>query len=182
MHPDTAALLAFLDRRREALRSAVESVPESRRSRRPAPDRWSVAEVLEHLAIIETLNHRLLRHGLDVARAEGRTRPADAPVFAIDEQLAERATDRRTRWISPDFGEPRGGSPAEASWRTLETVRAEIRQVVAESDAFAFDTPLARHPFLGPLTYREWVVFLGAHEARHAAQIVEVGEALAAGE
>jgi hypothetical protein len=182
IHSDTVALLAFLDERRAALRLAVDSVPESSRSRRPSPDRWSVAEVLEHLATIETLNHKLLRHGLEVARAEGRARPAHAALFVIDERLVERTTDRRERWISPEFGEPRGGTVAEASWKTLETVRAEIRQVVAESDAFAFEAPLARHPFLGPLTYREWIVFLGAHEARHAAQIVEVSEALATGE
>ncbi len=35
------------------LRRTVEAVPVALRSRRPAPDRWSAAEVVDHIAIVE---------------------------------------------------------------------------------------------------------------------------------
>ena len=39
---------------RAALRAAVDVVPESKRTTRSAPDRWSVAEILEHVAIVNS--------------------------------------------------------------------------------------------------------------------------------
>jgi uncharacterized damage-inducible protein DinB len=52
--PDPIAVLrAALADDRRALREAVELVPSGRRRERPGEGRWSVAEVLEHLAIVE---------------------------------------------------------------------------------------------------------------------------------
>jgi hypothetical protein len=50
MHPRTAELVDLLDRTRADLRRAVDAVPAPRRSDKPAADRWSVADVLEHLS------------------------------------------------------------------------------------------------------------------------------------
>jgi hypothetical protein len=50
MHAHIADVLPLLDNSRSVLKSAVDRVPESLRRTRPANDRWSVAEVLEHLA------------------------------------------------------------------------------------------------------------------------------------
>jgi hypothetical protein len=53
MHPRTRELLAQLDTERAALRDAVHQVPAPLREQRSSPDSSSVAEVLEHLALIE---------------------------------------------------------------------------------------------------------------------------------
>jgi hypothetical protein len=51
MHPRTEELLGQLDESRGVLRAAVDSVPSSLHETRPGPDRWSVADVLEHLSL-----------------------------------------------------------------------------------------------------------------------------------
>ena len=51
MHPRIKELVEALDSRRAELTRAVNDLPTSARNRRPLEDRWSVAEVLEHLAL-----------------------------------------------------------------------------------------------------------------------------------
>jgi len=53
MHPRIKEVVEALDSRRAELARAVNEVPTSARGRRPSEDRWSVAEVLEHLALVE---------------------------------------------------------------------------------------------------------------------------------
>jgi hypothetical protein len=53
MHPRIHELLEQLEHRHMQLRRTVEAVPVALRSRRPAPDRWSAAEVVDHIAIVE---------------------------------------------------------------------------------------------------------------------------------
>src|SRR5260370_39861629 len=53
MHTRLEEVLNYLDTERSTLREAVELVPAELRDQAPGPDRWSVAQVLQHLAIIE---------------------------------------------------------------------------------------------------------------------------------
>jgi hypothetical protein len=53
MHPRIHELLTYLDAQRALLRSVVEAVPPESRDRPPAAGEWSVANILEHLAIVE---------------------------------------------------------------------------------------------------------------------------------
>jgi hypothetical protein len=54
MHDCTRRLLSDLEARHAELLAAVEDVPVELRGRRFAAERWSVAEVLEHLATTES--------------------------------------------------------------------------------------------------------------------------------
>jgi len=60
MHPRTEELLRHLDANRAVLHAAVDAVPPALRERKPGPDRWSVAETLEHLSRVEEGITRLL--------------------------------------------------------------------------------------------------------------------------
>jgi hypothetical protein len=51
---------------------------------------------------------------------------------------------------------------------------------VRATDGLALGGVLATHPRLGSLNVYQWVLFVGGHETRHAAQIREIGEALRA--
>jgi cysteine synthase A len=62
----------------------------------------------------------------------------------------------------------------DEAWRELEATRGEVTRLVKESDPFPLEEPIGKHPVLGPLNFRQWVTFLGAHDARHAEQIREM--------
>ncbi len=64
MHSRIAEALDYLDTERADLQAAVDLVPTKLRERAPASDRWSVAQVLQHLTLIESrivpLVHKLV--------------------------------------------------------------------------------------------------------------------------
>src|SRR5688572_32743529 len=66
-------LIAHLHQNRATLRQAVDSIPASLRERRPGADRWSVAEVLEHLAIVEKRLAKRMADALNAAKAHADT-------------------------------------------------------------------------------------------------------------
>ncbi len=49
-----------------------------------------------------------------------------------------------------------------------------MRDVLHAGDGLAIGTLSLPHPLFGPLTAYHWLAFVGAHEARHAAQIREI--------
>jgi hypothetical protein len=76
---------------------------------------------------------------------------------------------------APGVLEPTG-LDADAAWAALERATMEVRASIAEGDGLALSTITHPHPLFGPLTLYDWIAFVGAHEARHAAQIRECVE------
>ncbi|HEX6813490.1 MAG TPA: DinB family protein [Planctomycetota bacterium] len=171
MHPRTAELLQHLEQNRAILRRALDGAPLPLRERKPAPERWSAAEVLEHLAIVEQQVGALLRRGLRRALADGALPrdPDHTPVVpTIDAQLL---LDRERRLQAREGVAPSRGLTAEQAWTELESSRAVLRDVLLAADGLVTSSIRAPHPFLGELTFHQWIAFVGFHEARHAAQI-----------
>lgn len=171
--------MQHLERNRAVLREALEATPPALRAKKPAPERWSVAEVLEHLAIVEAQIGKLLKRGLRTALAAGPL-PADphhAPVVpTID---AARLLDRERRLQATQGIMPSRALTAEQAWAELGASRTALREVVLAADGLVTDSICAPHPFFGELTFHQWLAFVGFHEARHAAQIRATAAALA---
>jgi hypothetical protein len=177
MQPRTQEVLALLDHFRAALAQAVADAPEPLRERRPAPDRWSVAEVLEHLTLVERRIGQLLRGQIAAARAAGlgaerETSPV-VPTVPVD-----RLLDRSEPLVAREGTIPDARLGAEKAWATLLERRREVREMLLAADGLALSDVAAPHARLGPLNVYQWLVFLGAHEGRHTAQIREAVAAL----
>jgi uncharacterized damage-inducible protein DinB len=181
MHPRTEELLAHLDRHRDRVRQALDAAPLGLREQQPAADRWSVAGVLEHLGVVESQLTLLLKRGLRAAQASGQLPPdadTDAIVPTVD---AARLLDRERRIQAREALHPHGGMTATQAWQQLEQSRLALRDLVLSADGLDTGVVKAPHPVLGVLDFRQWVVFVGLHEARHAAQIEATVAALQAG-
>jgi hypothetical protein len=171
MHPRTRELLEFLEAERRILCAAVESVAPARREQLPAPGRWSAAGVVEHLAIVEARVSARLAPVVERARASGG--PHEMSTDPILPTLFIRGIlDRTTRVHAPELAHPTGLG-FDAAWAALETSGRSVRALLGDADGLALAEMSAPHPLLGPLTFYQWFGFLGAHEARHAAQIRE---------
>jgi uncharacterized damage-inducible protein DinB len=173
----TVAVLDLLDAERAALLARVARVPDELRARRPAPGHWSAAEVLEHLARVEGSVVKLLT-------LRGRERPAEpAPDVALAQLTPERAArlrNRNERIEAPERVRPVGDVAPDEALRRLAEVRAALRAAYLAADPVALDGQTHTHPFIGTLTLGAWVEFLVHHEARHAAQIEAIADALGA--
>lgn len=179
MHPRTDELLRHLDLNRAALRAAIDAVPLERRETRPDPERWSVAEVLEHLSRIEERLTSVLSARLGEARDQGLEpeRDTSSVVDTIDNAAV---LDRRRRITAGEGVRPRGELDAAAAWAALEQARDKLRNLIIEYDGLALAAVTHPHPILGVFNANQWFAFVGTHEARHVAQVREIASALRA--
>ena len=173
MHPRIKEVLEYLDTTRSELGRAVEDVSAARREERPAPDCWSVAEVLEHLAIIERRVVQMITGRIAAAKAAGLG-PELETSSVLDSINRARVTDRSQRVTAPDMIQPRSGVDAASVWSALQQSRASLREAVLAGEGLALSEITHEHPVLGLINLYQWLIFLGSHEARHTAQIREI--------
>src|SRR3954447_11915715 len=104
MHPRIAELIEFLDTQTAALRAAYDAVPTDQRGTRPEPGRWSAAEVVHHVAIVE----RRLTQRLASLIEQARALPVEVETTSVlASGLATRAVDRTRRIVTSEASEPR---------------------------------------------------------------------------
>jgi uncharacterized damage-inducible protein DinB len=173
MHPRIKELVDALDSRRAELARAVNEVPTVARNRRPSEDRWSVAEVLEHLALVEENIASQVRRLVADQRGSGLGAERDSTSLAGTLDLAF-VLDRSKKRVTREAMQPRSGIDAAEAWTHLERTRGMTQETLRELDGVALCDVSAPHPSLGPLNGYQWFLFLAAHEGRHAAQIREI--------
>jgi hypothetical protein len=174
MNDLTQQLLTDLDLHRASVRAAIDSVPVEWRERRPAEGRWSVAEVLEHLFIIEGRVTKMLAMAAETAAPAGegeREKPAIDMV---------RLLDRTQPVMGPEPVQPCEGLDSATAWQRLQETRVELRRVVEAAAGRDLSGIVRTHPILGDMHMYQWIAVIGGHEARHALQIREAGELLRA--
>jgi len=174
MHPRIAELLKHLDAHHADFRKAYEGVPKDRRNVKPAPDRWSAANVVEHVAIVNGRVAGRFAKQIAEARAAGHAAEvASDPILpGIDlSRVFDRTPGRRIQ--APDPIQPTG-LDADAAWASLEKSSSALREALASGDGLALGTLMSPHPLFGELSIYQWAAFVGAHQGRHAAQIREI--------
>jgi hypothetical protein len=180
MHPRIDELLRHLDTQHERLRTAVARVPKSRRDEKPNPERWSVAEVIEHLSIVEGRIERVFSTKLAEARASGQVGPEHETSPVVGTLDMDRVLDRSRKIVAAEAAQPSGKLGMDAAWERLENARKKLCESVRSADGLALCDVVHPHPVLGPINLYQWIAFVGGHEARHAAQIIELSELLTA--
>ena len=173
MHPHLTEVFALLDEAQAALRAAVAVVAPAARGRKPAPDRWSVNEVLEHLALATTRFTASVSGAIDQARAAGIGRE-EAGRVPLDETIRRRLADRGERREAPESMVPTGSLDADAAWAAQERAHQAFITIVSGADGLALSGVTAEHRRWGPLTVYQWAECLAGHERRHAEQIAEL--------
>jgi hypothetical protein len=176
MHPRIQELFAYLNVRRTALREAVDAVPEAQRNERPDADRWSAAEVIEHLALVEARFKTMIGGRLVEAKAAGLAREAETGAITGTYNPAPML-DRSDKHQAPDVVVPKAVE-WQAAWDKLEAVRRTFLDVYSDGDGLALGNVEMHHPRLGTMNLYQWGLWLGAHEARHTEQVREIAATL----
>jgi hypothetical protein len=162
-------VLNYLAETRAELLRIVEDFPANQFHVRPAEDRWSAAETLEHVLIVERRALARIQATLqEPAPSSGRSQ-----MEGRDEELLDRVRIRGVRVPAPPFVLPTGGQDRTQ----LVSAFKEARQATAEF-ARATDADLrhhlARHPLFGEIDCYQWLSLIAAHSQRHCAQIAEI--------
>jgi hypothetical protein len=134
---------------------------------RPAPDAWSVAEIVEHLAIVEPSMLRVVTSLADKATPLNGS-PQAAIEVTLDDGIRTVATGKvKTR---PE-AVPTGGVPAGQSLKSLRAIQTGLQGLRARLAGVDVSSVKFTHRALGDMTLGQWCAFVGAHEARHLVQI-----------
>ncbi|HEY0972284.1 MAG TPA: DinB family protein [Gemmatimonadales bacterium] len=180
MHPRLSELLSHLDSERDALERTVAEVPPDQRDRRPAPDTWSVAEVLDHLARVESGVARLVAKLTARAREAG-LEPETATTSVLGALDGRGIAEPTAKRDAPEIVRPRPDVTAVDAERELRGTRAALREALAAADGLALGEIRAAHAALGELDLYQWVLFVAQHERRHATQLRSIASLLAGG-
>jgi hypothetical protein len=179
MHQHLIDVLATLDASRQALRESVATIPPAARHERPAPDRWSPVDIVEHLSLVETRFSAVV--GGKIAEALhaglGPETEARAP---LPDRIRALLGDRTERRTAPEAALPSGTMSEVAAWSAADKARAGFRAAVLSADGRALSAVMHEHPFFGALNVYQWVELIAAHEMRHVAQVREAATQLMA--
>lgn len=174
MHPRIHEVLESLDRSHTAVEEELAAIPDPLRHRRPAENRWSIAEILEHLGLVEERVLRLFEARVtpDRLREVGAEQTTESVLPTLD---VNPLLDRSHPLTAPDGTHPQGGMSAAQAWSDLNRRRETLRALILAADGRALGSITAEHARLGTLNMYQWLLFLAAHEARHLSQIRETG-------
>ena len=166
---DRDRAIQYLEKTRQGVLDSTKNLSPAQWTFKPAPDRWSVAEVAEHIAAAEDLLYGMIQEQAMKAPA----RPAGEDVKSIDELVLTAIPDRTHKAQAPEPLKPtnRFGSP-EAAIKHFEESRAKTEEFAKTAPGLrdhAADSPLGKK--LDPY---EWILFIAAHSDRHTKQILEV--------
>ncbi len=161
--------IKYLEQTRAGVIAATKGLTEAQWNFKPATNKWSVAEVTEHIAAAEDFLRDMITN--KVMTAPGRTNAED--VKALDAMVLKMIPDRSHKVSAPEPLQPnnRFGSTKDS----LKHFRASRAQTIAflktteDLRGHAMNSPLGKQ-----LDGYEWVLFLAAHSERHTKQIEEV--------
>ena len=168
-YTSVAEIYQAIDETREKFYRRVEGLSDEQAGVRPGPDAWSVAEIAEHLALIERSVLRLMKGVMAQAEAAGGAGADGAAMkpFSL-EHHAERA--RTEKYVAPEIARPKGEAPLADSLARLRRSREELHALRPRIEATDLNAASYPHASFGPLNVYEWLAFIGLHEARHLRQ------------
>ena len=160
--------LQYLETTKKNVLEATKGLSEAQWNFKAAPDRWSVAQVMEHIAASEDFIRGMLKEKVMMAPAG----EAGRDMKKTDDAVLAMVPDRTTKAQAPEPLVPtnRFGSP-ESSIKHFVDSRA------ATEDFLKTTTGLRDHVTdspMGKLDGYEFVLLIAAHSERHTKQINEV--------
>jgi hypothetical protein len=168
---DKQFLLTQLQETREIFLNSFAGVTEEQSRIKPAPDRWSVLDTVEHLTTAEGIQIKLIS-------TQRTPRPADAP--NREGAFLHMIPQRVHKMESPEGAKPIGrfATLAEAT-EQFKTTRAGVIQFLDQYTENLRGSEVKHpHPAAGMVSICEMLVAMAMHAKRHAAQIEEIRKSL----
>jgi hypothetical protein len=162
------SLLRRLEQTRQAFVDAISGVSEAQWTFKAGPDRWSIAEIAEHIAISETTILQLVTERM----LKGPALPPN-PNPLSDERLLAMLLDRSSRFQAPEMLKPTN------RWATRDALTKDFLAAREKTATFVKTTTDdlrgrgGPHPVFKMLDGYQWVLLISGHSARHTAQIEE---------
>ena len=167
---DKDRALQYLESTKKGVLEATKGLSTAQWTFKPAPDRWSLAELVEHLAAAEDMLRGVTQE--QIMKSPAVTARSAEEMKKSDELVLTMVPDRSHKAQAPEPLKPtnRFGSPEEAQRHFVEsrTATEEYLKSTPGLRAHLGDSPL------GKLDGYEFLLFTAAHSERHTKQMLEV--------
>lgn len=165
------AAISYLKHTQKLFMDSVKGLSEEQLKWKAAPDKWSVFEVSEHIALAESFLFDLISGQIMKAPAD-----ASKTTTVTMEQIMKMVPDRTNKFQAP---EPI--RPDKSPWTSMQDTMAAFKQRRATTTRFVEkgNDDMRERFFMNPAFGKEldaylWIAFLSAHTERHVKQILEV--------
>src|ERR687883_1938513 len=128
-YQSVAEIFETIDETRARLYNTVEGLSPAQEKFRPTPDAWSIAEIMEHLSIMEERLSGLLKMILMKAEAASAEMASDRPgfrPFSLDRHIERSLTEKYT---APETVRPSGNVSLADSLTNLRRSRAALHEL-----------------------------------------------------
>jgi hypothetical protein len=151
--------------------NAVSSLSDEQWKWKPAPNRWSVAEVSEHILLAEGMLFAKVQEAL----ASPPNPDWEKKTAGKTEFILKVMAPRMGKAQAPEEIQPRGNLTRAEIMSRFAEVRANTMQF-AQQTQIALKEHTAEHPFpvFGTLNAYQWLIYIPLHNMRHDKQIEEV--------
>jgi hypothetical protein len=170
MHKRLAEITDFLDRTRSGLMKSVEGATRDQMARKAKNGGWSVAEILDHLGIVEAMVAKLIAKSIARGKTEGvgKETSEESLIGTFD---AFSFPNTKEPFQAPGLSIPRSDPDPDEVLANLASSREALRAALESADGMDLGSIQRDHLILGPLNLYQWALFIGQHEARHTSQI-----------
>ena len=157
----------------QQLASEVNAVDPALVSKQPAENEWSVAEVVEHLCLVE---------GAVMGYVKTKLNEPPVKVSFLKKLLPMRIVSLRVKRLqAPKIVEPsRNLPPMDELLKKYDTIRADTKEVCIKEGRERLRGVCFKHPYLGDMDGAATVSMLAFHEQRHLKQIRQILKKLSA--
>ena len=169
MIPSLASSFDALERRRQALLADLAARPRATIEARPSANAWSLAEVAQHLWLVERGTLKVLTSRLE------KGQPLRRGPFNRLGIAAMRFVLGRIRLKVPiEAIRPRPGIALEQVRTDWDDTRERLRTLLDGMDEARAAQPWFRHPLAGALSVVETMDFLTRHHDHHLMQVARI--------
>jgi hypothetical protein len=162
-------LLKYMQQTRQNFLNSVKGLSEAQLKFKPAPEKWSVLEVSEHIALAEDMLGGMTMKMMTEPAAEKK-----AEMYGKEDKLVAGVTDRSKKFQAPDPLKPTGKWATEAEiLKAFNASRDKNIDFVKQTSEAEMRARMAKSP-AGELDAHEFMLFMAGHSARHTKQIEEV--------
>ena len=162
----------YLQETRDGLLKDVRNLSDTQLHYKISPQKWSIAQVVEHITIAEVTFRITVDSVLQLPPDPSRR----DEVKSSDTTVIRVVTDRSHKSTAPEILRPHDKfSSAAAALQEFVTERDKNIEFIKSTDADLRDHYAPQpHPILGVLDIYQVVIQMAAHSRRHTLQIEEV--------
>jgi hypothetical protein len=155
---------------RDYFNNAVAGLNEAQLNYKAGPDKWSIRQCMEHIALSE----KMLFGWVSSVLAQAADLSIKDSVKVTDEIVLKGLTDRSQKFQAPEMLQPAGKFPnAKATADAFNTDRNNLIAFMKTTDK-DMRHHYMQHPAMGWLDSYQGILLLSAHSRRHTLQIEEV--------